>query len=150
MAAGMVDEPGGQDVLVPGVPSGRVASNFGASSGRAAAWSAVRIGFIKNEPQLWPIVVGSRQTVIANGNAGGLIEGGQTLQIGQDIGLALGGGHVRQGVASRVLEHALGGTYCEHGFADVGGGHTVAHFDAKRFGKLSVTYRAFGRVGRQR
>ena len=93
------------------------------------------------------IVVGSRQAVIANGNAGGLIEGGQTLQIGQDIGLALGGGHVGQGVASGVLKHAFGGTYCEHGFADVGGGHTVAHFDAERFGELSVTYRAFGRVG---
>ena len=44
------------------------------------------------------IVVGSRQTVIANGNASGLIEGRPDAQIGQDIGPALGGGHVGQGV----------------------------------------------------
>ena len=42
------------------------------------------------------IVVGSRQTVIANGNAGGLIEGGQTLQIGQDMILRTEDQHVRR------------------------------------------------------
>ena len=40
------------EVLTPGVPSGRTASKRGASSGRRAACSAVRIGFMKKLPQL--------------------------------------------------------------------------------------------------
>ena len=90
MAAGMVDEPGGGRLGAgSAVRQSRV--ELRRIFGQGAAWSAVRIGFIKNEAAAVAIVVGSRQTVIANGNAGGLIEGGQTLQIGQDIGLALGG-----------------------------------------------------------
>ena len=40
------------EVLTPGVPSGSAASKRGASSGRRAACSAVRIGFMKKLPQL--------------------------------------------------------------------------------------------------